>query len=230
MQQEMNVGLLIASSRETDQQGLIALARNAAKDVSAKMSAASGIPWVFHLAGTKTLETDEPRRPSHFLEDASFAMADQAFDAVVVVTDVGLTSRRRHLEPGLASPVTRVAVVSTRKLLSTPRGEPVRSLDSPMVEWNAAVLIQHHLGHISGLRHSAHGIMAPFSFSEVRQDGASFSPAECKSLQKRSNQLPERHGLRCRAGGRGDPLEGWRRLPPDLGRTGHVKTARERRV
>jgi hypothetical protein len=192
MQREMNVGLLIASSRGADQQGLTALAQNAAKDVSAKMSAASGIPWIFHLAGTKTLETDEPRRPSDFLEDASLAMADKAFDAVVVVTDVGLTSRRRHLEPGLASPVTRVAVVSTRKLLSTSRGQPVRLLDSQVVKWNASVLIQHLLGHISGLRHSAHGIMAPFSFSEVRPEGASFSPTECKALRKRSNQLPQR--------------------------------------
>lgn len=192
MQREMNVGLLIASSRGTDQGELIALAQNAAKKVSANMSAASGIPWVFQIAGTKTLETDDPRRPSDFLEEASLAIADQAFDAVVVLTDVGLMSRRRHLEPGLASPITRVAVVSTRKLLSTSRGEPVRRLDSEIVQWNAAVLIQHLLGHISGLRHSAHGIMAPFSFSETRQEDVSFSPAECKALQKRSSQLPER--------------------------------------
>lgn len=192
MRPEMNVGLLIASSRGTDQDRLITLAQNAAKEASANMSAASGLPWVFQIAGTKTLETDDPRRPSDFLEEASIAIADQAFDAVVVFTDVGLTSRRRHLEPGLASPITRVAVISTRKLLSTSRGEPVRSLDSDIVRWNTAVLIQHLLGHISGLRHSAHGIMAPFSFNEARQEDVSFSPAECKALQRRSSQLPER--------------------------------------
>ena len=192
MQREMNIGLLIASSRGTDQGELIALAQNAAKEVSTNLSAASGIPWFFQMAGTKTLETDDPRRPSDFLEEASIAIADQAFDAVVVLTDVGLTSRSRHLEPGLASPITRVAVVSTRRLLSTPRGEPVRPLDSEMVQWNAAVLMQHLLGHISGLQHSAHGIMAPFSFSETRREDVSFSPAECKALQKRSSRLPER--------------------------------------
>lgn len=191
-QVEMNVGLLIVGSREADQQGLIGLAHAAAREVSAEMKAASGIPWIFHLAGTKILETDEPRRPSDFIEDAILAMADQAFDAVVVITDVALTSRRRRLEPGLASPITRVAVVSTRKLLSTPRGEPMRMLNSEAVKWNAAILIQHLLGHICGLRHSAHGVMAPFTFDETRREAIPFSPHERDVLQKRSKQLPER--------------------------------------
>ena len=191
-QREMNVGLLIVNSREGDQQGLITLAQDAVQGISAEMKAASGIPWVFDLAGTKILESDEPRRPSDFIEDATVAMADQSFDAMVVVTDVGITSRRRRLEPGLASSVTRVAVVSTRKLLSTPRGEPMRGLNSEVVNWNMTVLIKHLLGHICGLSHSAHGIMAPFSFDETRRKDISFSPTERAKLHKRSNQLPER--------------------------------------
>ncbi len=67
-------------------------------------------------------------------------MVQGPYGMVVVVTDVPLVSSRERFVSGLASPLSRVAVVSTRHLRSGPRDQPQRSLDNEAVRWNAATL------------------------------------------------------------------------------------------
>lgn len=55
------------------------------------------------------------------------------FDMVVVITDVPLVSSRERFVPGLSSPLSRVAVISTKSLRSAPREMPKRSLDEDSV-------------------------------------------------------------------------------------------------
>lgn len=192
---EMNVGLLLAHSQGADREELQAFARQLSLDVKQEIEAATGIQWLFHLTDPVVLEKDKPHRPSDFLDEASMRMGEGPYDAVLVVTNIALLSRRKRTEPGLASPVSRVMVLSTRKLLTSRRGEPVRSLLSEAVRWNAATLLLHLLGHISGLSHKETGesrIMQPFEFREGRKGIPSFTREETNKLHKKGEQLPER--------------------------------------
>lgn len=103
----------------------------------------SGARWGLELEEPARLPDDNPRRPSDFLDEATLQMAEGPYDLVLVVTDVALVSRKMRLAAVLASPVARVAVLSTRSLLATPRGEPTRSLEDPLVgEWAEQLLIR----------------------------------------------------------------------------------------
>jgi len=57
-------------------------------------------------------------------------MVKRPYDLVVVVTDVPLTTREERTVEGLASPIARVVVVSTRRLRRDPGRETVQALDS----------------------------------------------------------------------------------------------------
>jgi hypothetical protein len=147
-------------------------------DTRRELEDATGATWLFHLEEPVQISNDDPRRPSDFPDEASLRVAEGCFDIVVVVTDVGLISRRLRIVAGLASPVSRIAVLSTRKLLITPRGKPAHTLDSASVRWNSATLLLHLLGHILGLAHTsdAKDAMAPFAFDEDRYWTARFGP------------------------------------------------------
>lgn len=192
---EMNVGILIAHSQSAKREELKTLARQLIPDVREKMEKATGIAWLFHLTEPTELEKDSPHRPSDFLDEASLRMGEGPYDAVLVLTNVALLSRWKRMEAGLASSVSRVMVISTRKLSTSRRGEPVRPLSSEPVRWNAAALLLHLLGHISGLPHKEpfeSRIMQPFEFREERRRAPSFSLEERDLLQRKGKHLPER--------------------------------------
>ena len=147
------------------------------------------VDWTFHPETPERLPDAEPRRPADFLDTATHRMVEGPYDAVVVVTDVPLLSRRRRVVPGLASPPARVVVVSTRALVTTPRGEPTRSLDAPAVRWNAAALLLHLLGPVFGASHDpASDVLAPFRFDPSREEVPAFDVDVERTL--RGSQVP----------------------------------------
>ncbi|WP_114779596.1 hypothetical protein [Botryobacter ruber] len=192
---EMNVGILVAHTQALDKEGMQGFIDQLTRDVQQEMQQAMGLQWNFHVTEPSVLTSDSPRRPSDFLEDASLRMAEGPYDLVVVLTDVALMSRRKRVEAGLASPVSRVLVISTRKLVTAPRGRPMRSITSEAVRWNGGALLLHLLGHVVGLRHreldNSH-IMKPFEFREDRTALPRFTPAEQALLRKRGERMPER--------------------------------------
>jgi predicted Zn-dependent protease len=191
---EINAGVVLALSPGADVEAMRAFARRAAEDARGELEDASGVRWIFHHEEPARLAGDDPRRPSDFLDEASLRMVEGPYDMVLVVTDVGLVSRKRRVVAGLASSVSHVAVLSTRKLLIAPRGKPVRRLDSDEVRANAAALLLHLTGHLLGLDHDARsgGAMAPYQFREELRQIPRFPPAARRELARRAERFPER--------------------------------------
>ena len=162
-------------------------------DAAAALEAATGVHWTFHTVTADQLGDDAPRRPSEFLEEASLRMIEGPYDLMLVVTDAAVSSRANRVVPGLASRVARIVVVSTRKLLATPRGAEPRTLESESVRWNAATLIVHLAGHLLGLHHRDGGddVMRPFAFDEERSAVPAFRAAPA-ALHRRALALRER--------------------------------------
>ncbi|WP_245180718.1 hypothetical protein [Haloarcula amylovorans] len=169
---EIDVGLLVTHAPGTDPGRLQSFAAQAAEDAVDELSSATDVTWRFYLEDPAQLSDHDRRRPSEFLDRATHRMVEGPYDVVVVVTDVPLVSSRERFVPGLSSPLSRVAVVSTRNLQSAPRGEPLRSLDDEAVRWNAATLLVHLVGHVLGARHrdADGGVMEPFAFAPNRRD------------------------------------------------------------
>ena len=191
---EVNVALLIAAAPGTDVAPLRAVANRLIQDVEPEIEAATGLRWDFYLPEPMHLTDSEVRRPSDFLDEACLRMVEGPFDLVFVLTDVGLSSRGERVVAGLASEISHVAVISTRKLLITPRGKPIRTLQDPSVRSNAAALALHLLGHLLGLDHTSGergGVMAPFRFDEERQELPMFSLLERRRLHARSRAIRE---------------------------------------
>ncbi|WP_439882784.1 hypothetical protein ACSX1A_06345 [Pontibacter sp. MBLB2868] len=196
---EMHVGVLLAYSPAITPEEMQPFLQQLVLDVQPEMTVSTGIPWSFHLVEPIALTSDRTREPSDFLGAATMRMTEGPYDIVVVVTDVTLISRKDRIEAGLASPVTYTAVISTQRLTTTSRGKPVRTLDAPSVRVNAATLLLHLLGHISGLQHMGGekgGVMAPYSFRERRESPPGYKDQERTQLKKNVKYLPERelHG------------------------------------
>jgi len=128
-------------------------------------------------------------------------MVERPYDLVVVVTDVPVTSRGDRTVEGLASPVGRVAVVSTRRLLQPFGPESARALDSEPVRWNGATLVVHLLGHILGAEHGDGGVMAPFSYDPSRRGVPSFDADVREHLRRIAGRVPEESVPRGRVRG-----------------------------
>ncbi len=190
----MHVGILIACDpAQADDHRTFS--RILAADVKPTLVSASGIPWTFHQPQLSRTSSDEPLKPSAFLEEAGQQLAEGPFDMVVVITDSPLVSRRKLASAGLASDVCRIVVISTRQLRSTPRGSSEYSLDAPALSRNAASLLLHLIGHVSRLPHSGPGeqdVMAPFAFRENRGPEIFYSQDHQQKLRKRAEDLPER--------------------------------------
>ncbi len=192
---EINVGVLLAVSRAADLSRMRSFAKTITEDARAEMESATGINWHFHLIEPVTLESDSSRRPSDFLDDASLVMAEGPYDMVTVVTDVALMSRHKQMEAGLASPVTRIVILSTRQLLTSPRGAPAFDLDSRVAVRNGLALLLYLLGRISGLRRTdptESQVMAPFRPHQRERPIPTFSEEERKVLHRHAERLPER--------------------------------------
>jgi len=167
----IDVGLLVADSPRRNAAALEGFAGRIAADAAGALGAATEAGWRFHASETTHLADGGARRPAEFLDEATERMVDGPYDVVVVVTDVALRSRRERFVPGLASEVSRVAVISTRRLRRGPRGQPRRPLDDTAVRWNGATLLCHLLGHVFGTDHrpGSDGVMAPFDFEADRR-------------------------------------------------------------
>jgi predicted Zn-dependent protease len=168
---QIDVGLLVAHAPGTDPDQLRRVAARAAEDAVDELASATDATWRFSLEDATRLADHDRRRPSEFLDRATHRMVEGPYDAVVVVTDVPLVSSKERFVPGLASPLARVAVVSTHQLRSGFRDQPQYALDGEAVRWNAATLLVHLVGHVLGARHrdAEDGVMAPFRFRPDRR-------------------------------------------------------------
>lgn len=192
---QMEVGILISFNKEGNDKALRLYAEQLIKDVKPELDESSGIPWHFDITDTTTLETDRSRTPSEYLDRASLIMAEGPYDLMLVITDVGLMSRKNNLEAGLSSSVTRTIVISTRSLTVTGRNKDNLTLDDPGVRFNGAALFLHQVGHILGLKHASLAssrIMGIDSFISERSAVPSFSEKEQKKLRSRSKKAPDR--------------------------------------
>ena len=191
---EMDVGVLIAYGKPKNREALRAYAAQLREDVEPHLEKTTGIPWKFDVTDEIRLEVDEPRRPSDFLDSASQRMAEGPYDMVLVVTDVGLMSRKHIMVPGLSSSVSRIMVLSTRKLTITGKGRDSYMLDSTRVRFNSAALTLKLIGEIFGLkkRKVGTGIMPIKDFDRDLVKVPSYNSEEQKKMKKRAERVPDR--------------------------------------
>jgi predicted Zn-dependent protease len=189
---QVDVGVLVAHTPDGDPARLRSFATRAAEDAVDELASATDVTWRFYLEDPARLSDHDRRRPSEFLDHATHRMVEGPYDIVVVVTDVPLVSSRERFVPGLGSPLSRVAVVSTRNLRSAPRGERRRSLDGPAVRWNAATLLVHLVGHVLGARHrdADGGVMEPFRFVAERRGVPEFDADVETRLHRVAAEIP----------------------------------------
>jgi len=188
----VDIGLLVAHAPGTDADRLRAFATRAAEDAVDELATATDLTWRFSLEDAARLADHDRRRPAEFLDRATHRMVEGPYDMVVAVTDVPLVSSKERFVPGLASPLSRVAVVSTANLRRAPRGESKRALDGPAVRWNAATLLLHLVGHMLGARHrDADGsVMEPFRFDAGRRELPAFDADVERSLRTLAREVP----------------------------------------
>lgn len=187
----VDVGVLVAQSPGGDVDALGPFAERAVRDAVDELVDATDVTWRVHSATADPLADRAPRRPSEFLDEAALHMVERPYDLVVVVTDVPVTTRSDRPVPGLASPVARVAVVSTRRLVRPLDRTPARTLDAEPVRWNAATLVAHLLGHVLGADHGDGGVMEPFTFEASRRSVPSFDADVSKQLRQVGKTVPE---------------------------------------
>lgn len=188
--------MLVSRTVAAEEEPLRLFVRRLTDDAAAALEAATGVHWTFYPVTPDQLQDDAPRRPGDFLQEASLRMIEGPYDLVVVVTDAAVSSRANQVVAGLASRMARVVVISTRKLLAAPRGQPRRALEDDAVRWNAATLLVHLAGHLMGLRHhGGGGVMEPFWFDEARTSVPPFRERP-EQLHARAHHLLERehHG------------------------------------
>ncbi|WP_433624027.1 hypothetical protein [Halomicrococcus sp. NG-SE-24] len=168
---QIDVGVLVAHAPGTDPGRLQSFATQAAEDTVDELASVTDVAWRFYLEDAVPLADHDKRRPSEFLDRATHQMVEGPYDLILVVTDVPLVSSKERFVPGLASPLARVAIVSTNNLRSAPRNEPRRSLEDDAVRWNTATLVVHLVGHMLGARHrdADGGVMEPFQFDPDRR-------------------------------------------------------------
>lgn len=155
----VEIGVMIAPTPESA--GLDGFTKRLIEDVVAPLKEASGRAWRFQRGEQIKLESDDNRRGADFVGEASVRLAEGSFDLMVVITDAPLMSAQDRLVSGVASPLTRICVLSTRQLRKPGRG-PDLPLDSPAVRWNAATLLLNLIGRVLGAPQDAKGAMARF--------------------------------------------------------------------
>ncbi|PSP75879.1 hypothetical protein BRC81_14110 [Halobacteriales archaeon QS_1_68_20] len=188
--QQIDVGVLVAHSPDGDRDRLRSFGARMASDAADELGAATDVVWQFHAADAAPLPDGADRRPSEFLDRATDRMVEGPYDVVVVVTDVPLRSSRERFVPGLASPLGRIAVVSTRTLLRSPRGEPRYALDDQPARWNGATLLLHLLGHVLGASHGDGDVMEPFRFDPTRRSIPRFDVDVRRHLDRIADEVP----------------------------------------
>lgn len=192
---EMHVAILAAVSREGDLPGCQQLGQRITEDARCEIASATGISWLFHQVEPVVLDTNTPRQATDFIEVASLRMVEGPYDMVLVITDAGLLSRRRRSVPGLVSSTSRIAVISTRYLTATARGQASYPLGDEAVRWNAGALLLHLLGRIGGLQPDKRrpgSVSTPFVFRASRRVLPRFDQRERTHLARVGSRMPER--------------------------------------
>ena len=179
----VEVGVIVAPTPES--RGLDEFIERLTADVAAPLEEASGRAWRFQPGERIKLETDDNRRGADFVGEASLRLAEGSFDLMVVVTDAPLMSAKDRLVSGLASPLTRICILSTRQLRKPGRG-PDLPLDSQQVRWNAATLLLNLIGRVLGAPAAKAGAMAEFRSDPKRERAEPYVPPEqIRSLAER---------------------------------------------
>ncbi|WP_324664136.1 hypothetical protein [Haloarcula sediminis] len=188
----VDVGVFVAHGPGADPDRLESFASQAVADAVEGFAAATAVSWRFFLEPSQRLADADRRRPSEFLDRATHEMAEGPYDMVLVVTDAPLVSRRERFVPGLASPLARVTVLSTRNLRRAPRGQPTRPLDDAAVRWNGATLLVHLLGHVLSARHgdADGGVMSAFEFRPDRRTVPPMDADVAASLRRVAGEIP----------------------------------------
>jgi len=197
----VDVGVLVAHSPGEDPSRLEAFAQRVVDDAAAELAPATDLEWRTHTPKPDQLADRSARRPSEFLDEAALHMVTQPYDLVVVVTDVPVTTRSKRVVEGLASPVARLLVVSTRRLRYPLGGETPKRLDAEAVHWNAVTLVVHLLGHVLGAKHGDGGVMEPFRFDPSRRSVPPFDADVQEHLHRIAREVPEESSSRGRLRG-----------------------------
>ncbi len=138
------------------------------EDVEPPLSEASGREWCFHRGEPSQLDRDGKRSGADFVAEASLRLAQGSFDLMIVITDAPLLTGNEQVASGVASPLTRICVISTRQLRKPGRG-PDLPVDSKRVRWNSATLLLNLIGRILGAGEGKAGAMAKFKEEPQRQ-------------------------------------------------------------
>ncbi|MFP4227946.1 MAG: hypothetical protein ACLFTE_03865, partial [Salinivenus sp.] len=85
----IDAGVLVSHSPTADTERLDRFIRCLTDISSDELGRATGATWRFHVTERTRLSSDDARRPSDFLDEASLQMVEGPYDLVVVVTDVG---------------------------------------------------------------------------------------------------------------------------------------------
>lgn len=192
---EMNVGIIIASGFPENKEEFIPYADQLGRDVKQELTNSTGLAWNFEITDKINLKDHDPRNPTYFLDNASLIMAEGSYDLICVLTDVPLLSRRNRIEAGLLSEVARIMVISTHKLVTTPKKKAALQLNNDRVRINSALLFLHLTGHLLGLKHTSLGnskIMGRLEFDQELKKIPSFTKKENEILKKKAKHAPER--------------------------------------
>lgn len=181
---ELDVGILIAVSRKENKESVLSFVKQLQVDVQEELDSSSGIPWNFDLTDDLFLENDRPRSPSEFLDAATQRMSEGPYDLVVVVTDVGLVSRKKNIVPGLSSSVTRTMVISLRKLSTTGKGRSNLLFTSETIRSRGAFLFLHLLAQVFHL--------GTTNLPTGGKKKPGFTSEQKKIMQKKASKLPDR--------------------------------------
>lgn len=180
----VEVGVMVARTPAGD--ALEQFVEQLVADVEAPLEEASGRSWRFQQGEKVDLEGDSNRRGADFVGEASVRLAEGSFDLMIVITDAPLMSSRDRLVIGVASPLTRICVLSIRQLRKVGRG-PHLPLDSGAVRWSGATLLLNLIGRVLGARAEApEGAMAHFAVDLKRARAEPYvPPEEIRALSER---------------------------------------------
>lgn len=183
----IEVGVIVAATAGSGD--LERFADRLTRECKDQLESATARSWTFARGEVVKLDGDDNRTGADFVGSASLRLAEGSYDLMIVVTDAPLLSSRDRIVSGLASPLTRTCILSTRNLRKPKRGEPL-PLDSPTVHWNAATLLLNLIGRVMGARTDApSGAMARFHPDFARTRVEAYDPPD--EIRERSSRFAE---------------------------------------
>ena len=182
----VKAGVIIAPTASGED--LCAFASRLTKDVRKPLKHATGREWRFQFEQPIKLESDDKRTGADFVAQATLQLAENSLDLMVVVTDAPLLSHVQRITSGLASPLTRICVLSTRQLRKRDQ-KPDLPLDAPAVRRNAATLLLNLIGRLLGATETRSGAMARFTNDPHRRKVEGYVPPD--QIRSHARRLTE---------------------------------------